>query len=204
MKIIPLLFLLFFSISCSQTQLNNNPGNTSSTDSINNEFGERLVKANFLQYADSAALDSLRYQLVHAFDMVDERIYKLAHIDAEELAEFNFGFFIPGLNIILEKRNFKLSLTLAENYEKSHSIYINGVKLELYTEAELRDETFLVTGPGNFFKKVNELLFHEGLSEKFYLLYQGNDLHAILLTLDQFKIIEERYKADQNEIPYLP
>lgn len=204
MKIITLLFLLFFSISCSQTQLNNTAGNTTSTDSINKEFGERLLEANFLQYADSAALDSLRYQLVHAFDIYDKRFNKLAHIDAEELAEFNFGFFIPGLNTILERRNFKLSVTLAEDYEKSRIIYINGVKLELYIEAELKNETFLVTGPGNFFKKVNELLNHKGLSEKFYLLYQGNDLHAILLTQDQFKIIQERYKEDQNEIPYLP
>jgi hypothetical protein len=184
--------------------LNTNANNTTHSDSINKELGERLIENNFLGFADSSKYDSLKYNLIQSFEIYDENIFKLVHIDAEELAEFNFDFFIPALNTILKKRNFKLSVLIANDYEKTYNIHINGVKIKLYTDEELRNKTFWDTGPRNFFKKVNELLYNKGMNEKFYLLYGGNDLQAILLTLNQFKIIEEKYKSNKNEIPYLP
>jgi len=51
---------------------------------------------------------------------------------------------------------------------------------------------------------MNELLIAEGIEEKFYLLYGGNDLNVMFLTEKQYVIIAERYKNNKNEIPYLP
>ena len=42
------------------------------------------------------------------------------------------------------------------------------------------------------------------MEEQFYLLYGGNDLHAILLTQKQLSIIEKYYKNKSPEIPYKP
>ncbi|MBK7029178.1 MAG: hypothetical protein IPH45_08170 [Bacteroidales bacterium] len=204
MRKITLLFILFFSISCSQKRLNREADNTTYTDSINKELAESLIESNFLEFADSSKYDFLKHKLINSFDIYDDNIFKLAHIDAEELAEFNFGFFIPALNTILKKRNFKLSVLLAEDYEITHNIIINGDKIRLYTDKDLKNETFWDTGSRNFFKKVNELIYNKGLNEKFYLLYEGNDLHAILLSQNQFKIIEQKYKSNKNDLPYLP
>lgn len=204
MRNITLLFVLFLLIGCSGKQMNSKEENTNSADSINKLLAERLIQNKFLDFADSSSYDSLKYNLINSFNIYDDNIFKLAHIDAEELAEFNFEIFIPGLNKILEKRNFKLSVLKAVDYEKTNSVYVNDIKVKLYTNADLKNGAFWDIGSRNFFKKVNELLYKHGIDEKFYLLYEGNNLHAILLTQDQFSIIEEKYKSNKNEIPYLP
>ena len=69
-------------------------------------YATELIENGFLKYADSSKVDSLEIQLTNSFDIYDDDNFKIAHIDAEELAEFSFDFFLPTLNKILAKRNF--------------------------------------------------------------------------------------------------
>lgn len=125
----------------------------------------------------------------------------LTHIDSEELCEFRFDFFLPQLNQILNKKGLKLEVKTANDYDQSLEVEINGNKLKLYTHKELEDGTFWEKGPRNFFKEINENVLGEQIEERFYLLYDGNDLCSIFLTEDQFKKMS---KNNEKEIPYLP
>ncbi len=171
------------------------------SDSI---YGEKLIDNDFLKYADISKIDSLKVQLINNFDIYNEDNLKIAHIDAEELAEFSFNFFLPQLNNILEKRNVSLTVKSADDYEKTNDIIINDEKLNLYTKKELDNQTFWNTAPRNFFRKINEILKIQNIDEQFYLLYGGNDLQTILLTDKQFSIISEYYKDNEKEKPYKP
>ena len=205
MKKLLLLIFFIFLVSCNQkaqTQNSSKPTvNMQKRDSI---YGEKLIKNYFLKYADNSKIDSLKIQLKNSFDIYDEDNFKFAHIDAEELAEFNFDFFFPQLNKMLAKRNVNLVVKTANDYDTTNDIVINEEKLNLYTKKELDNQTFWDTAPRNFFKKVNELLKAKNSDEQFYLLYGGNDLQTLLLTDKQYLIILEYYKDDEKEKPYKP
>lgn len=205
MKQLLLLLFLIFLVSCNQkaqTQNSSKPNvDMQKSDSV---YGEKLIDSEFLKYADNSKIDSLKIQLKNSFDIYDENNFKVAHIDAEELAEFSFGFFLPQLNKMLKKRNVNLVVKTTNDYENTNDIIINGEKLNLYTKKELDNQTFWDTAPRNFFKKVNELLKAKNSDEQFYLLYGGNDLQTLLLTDKQYSIILEYYKEKEKEKPYKP
>jgi len=75
---------------------------------------------------------------------------------------------------------------MADNYETSNEVFLNGEKIQLYAKAELENSDFWDTDSRTFFKKLNELLKKKSINESFFLLYNGNDLHALLLTDKQF------------------
>ncbi|MEQ8882120.1 MAG: hypothetical protein RLO17_18585 [Cyclobacteriaceae bacterium] len=194
-----LIFIWLVSCSSKTSKETDNQKTISSSN-----LGKELIDAGFLRFADSIAMDSLKSELINSFDLYLEANNKIAHIDAEELAEFNFDFFVPTLNRVLQKRGFNLTVQVATDYESTHDILINGKKIQLYSKKELEDGTFWDAGARNFFREVNEQLTREEKEEVFYLLYAGNDLHAILLTPDQQRIIANNYRDTPMEIPYLP
>ena len=200
MRLLSLLFFTFILVSCNPKAQTKND-NMQKSDSI---YATELIDNDFLKYVDNSKKDSLKTELKKSFDIYDEDNFKIIHIDAEELAEFSFDFFLPQLNKMLEKRNVNLTVKTANDYENSNNIIINGEKLNLYTKKELDNQTFWDTAPRNFFKKVNELLKAKNSDEQFYLLYGGNDLHTLLLTDKQFSIISEYYKNNEKEKPYKP
>ncbi|MBX2899641.1 MAG: hypothetical protein KF775_08320 [Cyclobacteriaceae bacterium] len=166
--------------------------------------GQLLCDNGFLDFADSIDQDHLRKNLIASFDIYSTENFKIVHIDAEELVEYNFNFFIPRLSQLLERRGFELDVRVASDYENTNDIYINGTKVNLYTKRDLENGSFWDSGPRKFFKEINTQLASRNVSELFYLLYDGNDLHTILLTPAQHSIIESNYKYNQREIPYLP
>ena len=167
-------------------------------------YATELIDNGFLKYADSSKIDSLKTQLIDSFDIYEDDNFKIAHIDAEELAEFSFDFFLPNLNKVLAKRNIKLSAQKLNNNNNSFDALINGDTIQLYTQKDLDSNSFWDTAPRNFFKKVNMLLKANNEDEQFYLLYGGNDLHVLFLTDKQFSIIADYYKDNTKESPFMP
>ncbi len=198
--LIPIIIILCFS-SCFQDKTSEDNGAAETNDSI---IGNNLINNDFLLYADSLKLDTLTEQIKKSFYIYDDRNNKILHVDAEELAEFQFNFFLPQLNVILKKRNFQLEVKTADNYETSNEVFLNGEKIRLYTKDELEKRDFWDIASRAFFKKLNELLKNQNFKESFFLLYNGNDLHALLLTDNQFNIIANKYKNEPKEIPYRP
>lgn len=201
MKQVSLLFYILFLFSCKQnTPIKND--NISPSDKRNH--AAELIEKDFLKYADSTKVDSLKMELLNTFNIYDAALFKIAHIDAEALAEFSFDFFLPNLNKILAKRNSSLSVKKSNDNYDSFEVLINGQPIQLYTQLELDNNSFWNTAPIHFFRKVNTILKAKDSNEQFYLLYEGNDLHAILLTDEQFFIIADYYKDNFNERPYKP
>jgi hypothetical protein len=201
MKQLALLLYSIFVISCNQNAQTQND-NMRKPDKEN--CATELINNGFLKFAESSKVDSLRAQLINSFDIYDDDNFKIAHIDAEELAEFSFDFFLPSLNKILSKRGIKLSAQKLNNNDNSFEALINGDTIQLYTQKELNKNSFWDTAPRNFFQKVNALLKASNSDEQFYFLYGDNDLHVLLLTEKQFSIIASYYKNKTKEIPYVP
>ena len=168
------------------------------------KYATELIENGFLIYADSLKVESLETHLKDSFNIYDDDNFKIAHIDAEELAEFSFDFFLTNLNRILSKRDIKLSAQKLNNNDNSFDALINGDTIQLYTQSDLDNNTFWDTAPRNFFRKVNEILKAKNIDEQFYLLYGGNDLHSMLLTDKQFSVIADYYKGSTKETPYKP
>lgn len=198
--LIPILMCILIT-GCNQ---NNQHSIDEKQSSSTVNYGSELIESNFLEFADSLKQDSLKLMLIRSFNIYDERTNKIVHVDAEELAEFNFDFFMPNLKRILAKRGFNLNVKPANDIETSFDIFINNEKVKLYTTEELNTGNFLESAPSNFFKEVNKQLNKNEIDESFYLLYSGNELHVILLTANQQKIIAENYKQHAEAMPYLP
>ncbi|MDP2161466.1 MAG: hypothetical protein Q8K02_13355 [Flavobacterium sp.] len=201
MKQVSLLFYILVLYSCKQNEAIKNDDVVLSNK---RNHSAELIEKEFLKYADEAMVDSLKMELINAFNIYDDSFFKIVHIDAEALAEFSFDFFLPNLNTILAKRNSSLTVKKSNDNYDSFEVLINGQPIQLYTQLELDNDSFWNTAPINFFRKVNTILKANDSNEQFYLLYEGNDLHAILLTEDQFFIITDYYKDNFNERPYKP
>lgn len=94
MKQLALLFYSIFLFSCNQNAKRQN--DNMQKPSKGNHATE-LIDNGFLKYADNSNVDSLKTQIVDSFDIYEENNFKITHIDAEELAEFSFDFFLPSL-----------------------------------------------------------------------------------------------------------
>ncbi|WP_025126122.1 hypothetical protein [Myroides odoratimimus] len=167
-------------------------------------LGIELIENGFLQYANPELIDSLELDIIESFYIHDDETYKFAHIDAEEMAEFNFDFFLPQLNAILGKRALELEVKVADDYEYTHDIIINDKRINLYTQYDLENDLTWDTSVRNFFKEVNAILEFNFIKERFYLISGGHDLSTLLLTDKEFLIIMEYFKDNPNEIPYRP
>lgn len=198
--IVSIFIILYSLLGCSQSK----DKKIYTENLTTRNLGAELIKNGFLQYANQLKIDTLKDEIEKHFYIYNEETYKFAHIDAEELAEFNFEFFLPQINKMLEKRNVSLTIKTAENYKNTFKISLNGEEFDLYLKKEIENYKFWESAPQNFFREVNKILKKKRKDEKFYLLYGGNDLSVLLLTENQFEIINRKYINEPNEIPYLP
>lgn len=173
---------------------------TKNQDSLINE----LVNTDFLQFTDSSKIDSVRQSFIKDGYIFSPEINRYVHIDAEELAEGSFDFFKATLTNILKKRGLEITFSTTENFEILHEVMINNETFALFDDKNLADYSFWDIGPRRFFGKINQELEKSKSRERFYLIYSGNDLGAILLTERQFNIIAEINEGNTKEIPYKP
>ncbi|HZY79657.1 MAG TPA: hypothetical protein VFE50_09050 [Cyclobacteriaceae bacterium] len=198
---------LLILLSCSGETKSNEIKSESVIENQNSQkvnYGAQLVDAGFLEFADHAKIDSLKLGLETSFDIFNPAINKTALIDEEELAEFNFDFFLPDLKRILSLRGFTLDVKTGDDYETNYTATINGVKVQFYGQEDVEHDNIWKLASGVFFKEINSQLKNKKISESLYLLYEGNDLQAILLKESEYEIIKQTYKAIPSEIPYLP
>jgi hypothetical protein len=195
------LLILFISIvlGCNQ------PNSTHKTNiKPNKSIEKQLIQTNFLKYAPIQEKVRLEKEIMKLFNIYDDSIYKFATIDAEELTEFSFDFFMPKINKILSKRNIQFSVKKLNQLESSNDILINSDTIQLYTANELNNNSYLESGPKNFFRKLNQLIKLKAIKEQFYLMYSGNDFSVILLTKNEFQLIKSYFQNDVSNSPYLP
>ena len=191
-------------VSCNQNQSVSKEQLTKKEEILDKKFGKQLIDTQYLKYAEPSKIDSLQYGIMNSFNIYEEDTNKYALVDEENIAEFTFDAFMPQIKKMLVKRNVKIDVEVSKDYEKTLNVLINGEKVKLYSQEDLKNKNFWDIATRNFFKKLNEILKQNACKEKFYLLYGGNDLGTFLLDEKQFEIIKERYKGNSGDIPYLP
>src|SRR5690606_23233018 len=103
------LAILSFSIILSSCNQNVQTQNENMPKSDKRDYATELIENGFLKYADNSKVYSLKTELLNSFNIYEDDNFKIAHVDAEELAEFSFDFSLPTLNKILAKRGLILS-----------------------------------------------------------------------------------------------
>lgn len=191
-------------VSCNQNQIVSKEQVTKKEEILDKKFGKQLIDSQYLKYAEQSKIDSLQFGIINSFNIYEEDTNKYALVDEENIAEFTFDAFMPQIKKMLVKRNVKIDVEVSKDYEKTLNVLINGEKVKLYSQEDLKNKNFWDIATRNFFKKLNEILKQNACKEKFYLLYGGNDLGTFLLDEKQFEIIKERYKGNSGDIPYLP
>lgn len=195
-----LIILILILTSCNIRHDNKALSQAINQDSLVYE----LVKADFLQFTDSSEIDSVRQSFTKNGNIFCPEINRYLHIDAEELAEGSFDFFKSAFTNIIKKRGLQITFSTTENFEHLHEVKINNEIFILFNDNNLADYSFWDIAPRRFFKIINQELEKSKSQEKFYLIYGGNDLGAILLTERQFEIIEKINEGNIKEIPYKP
>jgi hypothetical protein len=198
-----ILLLYFFTISSchkkTETEIAQNV-EVEKPEMTDKEFIKRLIKADFFKYTDP----TVNIKRIDSLNAYAEYTNKFARIDAEELAEFSFGYFTPQLTKMLSIRNIDLLLKKTGNTEKTNEVKLNGENLILYSKEELENGSFLNSAASNLFKKLNSILEEKKCNERFYLIYDGNDLSTFLLTNSQYQVFVEKYESIKYEIPRNP
>jgi len=105
--------ILIFLISCNENHQTKDNKILSQSDK--RDYATELIENGFLKYADSLKINHLKMEITNSFNIYNDDNYKIAHIDAEALAEFNFDFFLPTLNKILSKRDINLTVKKLNN-----------------------------------------------------------------------------------------
>jgi hypothetical protein len=195
-----LIILTLILGACNIRHDNKAISQTKNQDSFVNE----LINTDFLQFTDSSKIDSVRQSFLKDGYIFSFEINRYLHIDAEELAEGSFDFFKTDLTNILKKRGLEIPFSTTENFEKLHEVKINNETFTLFDDKNLADYSFWDIAPRRFFEKINQELEKSKSQERFYLIYGGNDLGAILLTEKQFNIIAKINEGNTKEIPYKP
>ncbi len=195
-----LIILTVILSSCIIRHDNKAISQTKNQDSLVYE----LLNSDFLQFTDSTKIDSVKQSFIKDGYIFSPEINRYVHIDAEELAEGSFDFFKTDLINILNKRGLEITFSTTDNFEKLHEVMINNQSFVLFDDKNLDDNSFWDIGPRRFFEKINQELEKSKSQERFYLIYGGNDLGAILLTERQFNIIAKINEGNTKEIPYKP
>ncbi len=195
-----LIILTLILSSCNIRHDNKAISQSKNQDSLINE----LVFTGFLDFTDSSKLDSVRQSFIKDGYIFSSEINRYLHVDAEELAEGSFDFFKADLTNILKKRGLQITFSTTERFEKLHEVKINNETFTLFNDKDLADYSFIDIAPRRFFEKINQELDKSKSQERFYLIYSGNDLGAILLTERQFNIIAKINEGNTKEIPYEP
>lgn len=122
--------------------------------------------------------------------------------DAEDLAEGGIGEFLETIRPFLEKQNIELNVGNEDFSDKGYIIEINGFKYEIYSEDELNSEDLWELSTNRSFAIVNKLLTEANSNERIYILYGGNDLRAIFLTDEMYKLINNDQELSDGEKPH--
>ncbi len=175
---------------------------------------ERLEELGYFKYADSAdiaelkkevetSLSTLNYLSTLSFDHspYNSKEYRHYHFDGEDL--FEEGGFIYQLNAmktLFDKMSFKLEISNhIEEWDMerglNHSITLNGTNYIIF-------KNFNGYGwgeaPQRFAEIINEQLELQNKDERLFLANGANSGQAILLTEEQFLLLDPILKGDTD------
>ncbi len=123
--------------------------------------------------------------------------------DAESLAEGGVSHFLESISEFLQKQNVKVIVSDEMYSDKGYNVTVNGKFYEIYNEKEIESENIWELSTNRCFSIINNLLENSGSSERIYILYGGNDLRAIFLTDEMYKLIIDDNNVPESELPQI-
>ena len=220
-RIAIILCFLVFLLSCrsdsnkasSKIKSNSPQVSNQNTPPKGEEFINKLDELGYFKLTDENKIQEVKADLLKTLNKYnffltktenESLIYldnRFHQVDSEELFE------IGGLMIYLElvKPSFiKLGLDFDFKNEKSlddgkhweHSIEINGREY-LAFDSPFSDSDWEIAYV-NFINILNQELAFQGSNEKFYAIRSGNDGSIVMLTYQQFILINASYPSDRD------
>jgi hypothetical protein len=166
------------------------------------ELLDELETLGFYRYTDPRLVERIQARTVESGYLYDEAVGRTFFADAEHLAEGGVKDFINAIVPFLAKQNV-LIRSVEENFNigGEYSVTVNGRTFVMYTQEELETAEIWELTTIRAFSMVNTLLKQAEASERLHYLYGGNDMLAVFLTPDMYRLIARRVDQDETEKP---
>ncbi len=195
--LVGLILILF--IGCGSQSINKSIPDISKPDISN--LLNKLEELGYYKYIDSSQIDEVKKNSLDAGYVFGwEESGRDFLEDAESLAEGGISEFYDRIKEFLKKQNIDINES-EEFSDKGYKISVNGWDYVIYTEDELKSQNIWELSTLRSFSIINNLLKLSNSNERIYILYGGNDLRAIFLTDEMYKIIIESGVLPENELP---
>lgn len=162
----------------------------------------KLEAAGYYMYVDAAKVEEVKAEAMNTGYIFGGEDTKRDYMsDAEDLAEGGIGDFFETIKPFLATQNVKLVVSDENFSDKGYKIKVNGIEYEIYSEQESQAANVWELTANRSFAIINDSLIKAGSLERIYILYGGNDLRAIFLTEDMYKLISESKELPAAEKP---
>lgn len=180
---------------------------------MNLEFVAELEKAGYFTGLPADNVETLKAKFnQRGWLGIFEESHRFFAADAESLAEGGIGRFIKkDVEPFLTAQGVHIPEIVDEPSDHGYVVRVGGVPHEIYDSSESKNPSgkpmlghdwglSMTRG----FKVVNELLATAGSPERVYAINGGNDLFAIFLTPELFRIVMNHPGASPKGGPYQP
>jgi hypothetical protein len=163
-----------------------------------------LEKLDFYKYTPASEINRIKSESRKTGDIFGgPSVQRMYHADAEDIAEGYAFAFIEEIQAFLEILGVHIH-TIDQVFEndKDYTLTIDDEMFILYLdkEADTLHDLWEITTI-RVFGIVNHLLISAKSTERIYMLYGGNDCHAVFLTAEMFQIIKDSKALPESEIP---
>ncbi len=163
---------------------------------------ETLESLGFYQYVAPEQIDDLKQEaLATGYIFGWEGTARDYEADAENLAEGGVHEFLAKIAPFLTTQGVQIDSIEEHFRDTGYRITINGREYELYSGAELASANIWELTTTRAFGIVNTLLREAGSSERVFVLYGGNDLHAVFLTTEMYEVLRRAAVLPPQEMP---
>jgi len=162
---------------------------------------KKLDELGYYKYIDSSQIERVKnISLDAGYVFGWEDSGRDFSADAENLAEGGIPEFYNEIRNFLKKQNVDISV-YDDFSDKGYTIKINGKNYVIYDEKELKSENIWEVSTIRSFSIINSLLKESNSKERLYTLYGGNDLRAVFLTEEMYRVIIESNILPEKELP---
>lgn len=163
---------------------------------------ETWESLGFYQYVAPEQIDELKQEaLATGYIFGWEGTARDFDADAENLAEGGVQEFLTKIAPFLTTQGVQIDSIDEHFTDTGYRITIKGREYELYSEAERASANIWELTTTRAFGIVNTLLREAGSRERVFILYGGNDLHAVFLTDEMYEVLRRAAVLPPQEMP---
>ena len=169
----------------------------------------KLEELGFFRYVEPGQLEAVRAEALYDQFVFAPDAGRSFFADQESLAEVGVVDFLKEIAPFLHKQGVTLKAENEESDGYDYSVIVNGRLFEMYSRDELKhteengvgDNDIWALTTARAFRMVNAFLREAGSNERLYSLDGWNQMIAVFLTPEMFRLIDESDVIEERAKP---